>query len=257
MKFLTINAFVTQTFREAIRNKILYGIGFFAVAMLLFMLVLGELSLYEQERVMRDLGVSFITLMGVVLAIYTGVGMLQKEIQRKTITTILSKPVRRYEVYIGKFLGIALTLFVELLAMFAVFLALLTLRDMTIDISIFQAFWLAYLLALVVAAASLMFSSFSSPVLSSLLSVGFFVLGSLSAQLGIYAQQNQDQSMRAGMRAAEFLLPRLSHFDMSKQVSYGIDVPWSHIGFSSLHALAYLLILLTIGAVVFENRDFI
>ena len=91
--WLTISAFITQTFREAIRNKILYGIGFFAIAIFLFSLVLGELSLYEQTRVIRDVGMTFIMLMGVVLAIYSGVGLLHREIDRRIIYTILSKPI--------------------------------------------------------------------------------------------------------------------------------------------------------------------
>lgn len=126
--WLTLNAFITQTFREAIRNKILYGIGFFAIAIFLFSLVLGELSLYEQERVIRDVGMTFIMIMGIGLAIYTGVGLIHREMDRKIIYTILSKPVRRYQVIIGRFLGIGVTLFVELAAMFLVFVGLLLVR---------------------------------------------------------------------------------------------------------------------------------
>ena len=88
--WLTLSAFISQTFKEAIRNKILYGIGFFAVAIFLFSMVLGELSLYEQERVIRDVGMTFLMIMGIALAIYTGVGMLHKEIDRRIIYTILS-----------------------------------------------------------------------------------------------------------------------------------------------------------------------
>ena len=153
--WLTLSAFISQTFKEAIRNKILYGIGFFAVAIFLFSMVLGELSLYEQERVIRDVGMTFLMIMGIALAIYTGVGMLHKEIDRRIIYTILSKPVRRYQVIIGKFIGISCTLFVELAAMFLVFICLLLVRGMSIDMTLFQAFWLTYVESLVIAAADL------------------------------------------------------------------------------------------------------
>ena len=93
---LTLSAFISQTFKESIRNKIMYGIGFFAVAIFLFSLVLGELSLYEQARVIRDVCMTFLMVMGIALGMYTGIGLIHKEIDRRIIYTILSKPIRRY-----------------------------------------------------------------------------------------------------------------------------------------------------------------
>lgn len=254
---LTISAFITQTFREAIRNKILYGIGFFAVAIFLFSLVLGELSLYEQERVIRDVGMTFMMLMGIVLGAYTGIGILHKEIDRKIIYTILSKPIRRYQVIIGRFLGITLTLFVELAAMFAVFLILLAVRSMNIDPTLFQAFWLIYIESLVVAAAALMFSTFSSTMLSSLMTAGFVVIASLYQQIEHYAEINKAMEIRAAMHAAQFLLPNFGHFDVSTQVSYALAIPASHVAWSSFHGLTYIVVLICIAAVIMEKRDFI
>ena len=255
--WLTLNAFITQTFREAIRNKILYGIGFFAVAIFLFSLVLGELSLYEQERVIRDVGMTFIMIMGIGLAIYTGVSLLHHEIDRRIIYTILSKPIRRYQVIFGRFLGIGMTLFVELAAMFAIFIILLLVRGMNLDATLFQAFWLTYIESLVVAAAALLFSTFSSSMLSSLMSVGFVIIASLYPQIGFYAERNDMPSIRAIMYGAQFILPNFGHFDVSTQVSYALAIPASHILWSSLHGLTYIVVLTCIAAVVMEKRDFI
>ncbi len=255
--FKTIGAFTIQTFREAIRNKILYGIGFFAIAILLFSLVLGELSLYEQVRVIRDVGVTFITVMAVALGIYTGVSMLHKEMDRRIIYTILSKPIRRYEVILGRYCGIALTLFVELLAMFLVFLAILLFRGMTIDVVLWQAFIMVYIKSLIVAATALMFTTFSSAVLASLMSIGVFILGSLYDQFTYFAGRSDNPATRAVMYGAQFLLPDLAHYDLSTQVSYSLTVPWTHVGWGSLHGLAYCVVLLCIACVVFERRDFI
>ena len=255
--WLTLNAFITQTFREAIRNKILYGIGFFAIAIFLFSLVLGELSLYEQERVIRDVGMTFIMIMGIGLAIYTGVGLIHREMDRKIIYTILSKPVRRYQVIIGRFLGIGVTLFVELAAMFLVFVGLLLVRHMNVDVTLFQAFWLTYIESLVIAAAALMFSTFSSSMLSSLMSVGFVIIASLYPQIGIYAEQSKMIELRAFMNGAQFVLPNFDHFDVSTQVSYALEIPATHVLWSSLHGLTYIVVLICIAAVVMEKRDFI
>lgn len=255
--FRTIGAFTVQTFREAIRNKILYGIGFFAVAILAFSLVLGELSLYEQVRVIRDVGITFITIMAVALAIYTGVSMIHKEIDRRIIYTILSKPIRRYEAILGRYCGIALTLLVELLAMFLVFLAILLVRGIDIDVVLWQAFIMVYVKALIVAATALMFSTFSGAVLSSLMSIGVFILGSLYDQFSFFAERSDSAANRAVMHGAQFLLPDLAHYDLSTQVSYSLVVPWSHVGWGTLHGLAYCVVLLCIASIVFERRDFI
>ncbi len=255
--WLTLNAFITQTFREAIRNKILYGIGFFAIAIFLFSLVLGELSLYERERVIRDVGMTFIMIMGIGLAIYTGIGQLHREIDRRIIYTILSKPIRRYQVIIGRFLGIAVTLLFELAAMFLVFILLLLVNGMGLDVTLFQAFWLTYIESLVVAAAALMFSTFSSAMLSSLMSVGFVIIASLYPQLSIYAEKNDMISVRAFMHGAQFVLPNFGHFDVSTQVSYALEIPASHVLWSSFHGLTYVVVLICIAAAVMEKRDFI
>lgn len=255
--WLTLSAFISQTFKEAIRNKILYGIGFFAVAIFLFSMVLGELSLYEQERVIRDVGMTFLMIMGIALAIYTGVGMLHKEIDRRIIYTILSKPVRRYQVIIGKFIGISFTLFVELAAMFLVFICLLLVRGMSVDMTLFQAFWLTYIESLVIAAAALMFSTFSSAMLSTLMSAGFVVLALLNPQIGFYAEREKTMEIRAAMRGAQFILPNFGHFDVSTQVSYALDIPASHVIWSTCHGLAYIVVLICIASVILEKRDFI
>lgn len=257
MMLKTITAFILQTFREAIRNKILYGIGFFAVAILLFSLVLGELSLNEQVRVIRDVGMTFIMIMAVALGIYAGVSMIHKEIDRRIIYTVLSKPIRRSEFIVGRFLGIALTLFVELLSMFVVFLGILVVRDIPIDAVLFQAFILVYVKSLIVAATALMFSTFSGAVLSSLMSLGIFIIGSLYDQFTYFAGRSDSPASRAVMYGAQFLLPNLAHLNLSTQVSYSLDVPWTHVAWSGASGLIYCVVLLCIACIVFEKRDFI
>ncbi|MFA5624529.1 MAG: ABC transporter permease subunit [Bradymonadales bacterium] len=250
-------AFAQQCFREAIRNKILYGIGFFALVILLFSLVLGELSLYEQERVIKNVGLGFLSILGVSLAIFTGVGMLQREIQEKTIYTILSKPIYRGTAIVGKFLGIALTLGVELIVMYVIFSAILLARGMSLDLILFQAFWLIYCQSLIIAATAILFSSFSDRLLSVILSVSIFILGSLHEQISYFAERQESQAIRALMRSGQFLLPNLSQFNLSASVSYSIHVQGSYVAFASLHALAVIFVMLCIAVIIFERRDFV
>lgn len=252
-----ISAFVQQTFRQAIRNKILYGIGFFALLIMLFSLVLGELSLYEQERVIKNVGLALLSLLGVALAIFTGVGMLQREIQEKTIYTILSKPIPRSAAILGKFIGIALTLAVELGLMYCFFLLILWMRGAAIHAVLFEAFWLIYCQSLIITAAALLCATFSDKLLSTLLCIGLFILGSLYEQIGYFCERQESQALRAVMRSAQFLLPNFSQFNLSGAVTYNIEVSAGYVAFASLQALAAIVVLLGIAAIIFERRDFV
>jgi len=139
-----VYAIALNTFREAVRSKVLYAILFFAVLLILLSLAFGELSLYEQERVNKDLGIVVITVFGALIAIYTGISLLFKELDKKTIYTIVSKPIHRWQFLLGKYLGILLTLAVELGIMSAIFVAQLALKDIELNATLFQALVLIY-----------------------------------------------------------------------------------------------------------------
>src|SRR5690606_4097344 len=150
--FGRIYAIALNTFREAVRSKILYAILFFAVLLILGSLAFGELSLYQQERAIQDLGVVVITLFGSLIAIYTGVSLLYKEIDKKTIYTIVSKPIERWHFLVGKYLGILITMAVQVAFMSAIFLGMLWVRDIPIGLTLLQALLLIYVEIAVVAA---------------------------------------------------------------------------------------------------------
>ena len=141
--------------------------------------------------------------------------------------------------------------------MFAVFIGLLLFRSIPIDATLFQAFWLIYMESLVVAAAALMFSTFSSAMLSTLMSAGFVVLSLLNPQIGYYAEREKSLEISAAMKAGQFLLPNFGHFDVSNQVTYALEIPASHVMWSTAHGLLYIVVLICIASVVLEKRDFI
>jgi Cu-processing system permease protein len=170
-------AIALNTFREAVRDRVLYGILFFGLAFLLFNLVLGELSLHHEERVLLDVGLAGISVFSVVIAVFLGVSLLFKEIEKKTLYTVLPKPVRRWEFMLGKFLGLAATLLVQVALMGAVLIGLLWTWGIPPQLAVVGSLALIFLEVVLVSSVALFFSSFSTPFVSGVLTLGVFAIG--------------------------------------------------------------------------------
>ena len=170
-------AIAKNTFREAIRDRILYGFLFFAVLLILFSVVLGQLSFNQQIRCTLDVGLAGISFFSVLIAIFLGITLLHKEIEKRTIYTVLSKPVSRATYLLGKFLGLAATMAVQIMLMVAVFLAVLLLMGGELTSGLFFALALIFVEVLLVISLALFFTSFSSPFLSGIFCLGIFAAG--------------------------------------------------------------------------------
>ena len=178
-----IYAIALTTFREAIRRRVLYGIIAVVFLFNLAGLVLGEMSLHEEVRVARDVGLAGVSFFGSITAILLGVTLLYNELQRRTIHSIVSKPVNRFEFVLGKYAGMATTLTLLTTAFVVALLALLAARDTAIGSALTKAILLAYVEVLVVAAIAIFFSSFSSPFLSGVFSFAIFWVGRLTPEM--------------------------------------------------------------------------
>jgi len=255
--FRRVHAIALNTFREAVRSKVLFAILFFAVLLILASLAFGELSLYEQERVIKDLGIVVITLFGALLAVYTGVSLLYKEIEKKTIYTIVSKPIERWHFLLGKYLGIALTMAIQVAIMAAIFGLLLVFRSIPIDASIVQAVLLIFVEVMVVAAVAMLFSAFSTPFLSGMLTASFFLLGNLYDNIGRFADEATSPVVRGVLAIARVVLPDLTLFNLSDEVTRATPVAWSYVAYAGAHGLFYIVMLLIVAALIFRRRDFI
>ena len=170
-------AIAKNTFREAIRDRILYGFLFFAVLLILFSVVLGQLSFNQQIRCTLDVGLAGISFFSVLIAIFLGITLLHKEIEKRTIYTVLSKPVSRATYLLGKFLGLAATMAVQIMLMVAVFFAVLLLMGGELTSGLFFALALIFVEVLLVISLALFFTSFSSPFLSGIFCLGIFAAG--------------------------------------------------------------------------------
>lgn len=258
-------AVARNTFREAVRNKVLHSLFFFAVVLIVSALALGELSLHEDQRMIRDVGLFGVDLFGVLIAVFVGVNLLYKELSLKTVYTILPKPIARSEFVLGKWLGVVLTLAVQMAAMGAVLGLVLAFEGGRAAVSpaLPKAIWLLFLNVVVVTSVAMFFSAFSSPFLSGLFSLGVFVLGRAVADIRELAERIGGSGGRA-LRAVSFLLPNLHVFYPSgtivaaEHVSvHGQFVNASYVGWTTAYACAYSALVLGAAMLVFRRRDFL
>lgn len=257
-----IYAIALNTFREAIRHRILYGVAVVVLGFNLFAKVLGEMSLHEEARIARDVGLGGVSLFGAITAIYLGVSLLYGEIQRKTIHTIIAKPIQRWEFVVGKYLGMALTLTL-LVLLFALTMALaLWLQNVPFGVSVTKALMLTYMEVMIVAAIAIFFSSFSTPFLSGIFTFGLFFLGRVTPEMRSFA--DRDDWMGTLCNAALKIVPDLHLFSISGSVVdeqhvsvHGDFVQWGYVGTAGLFALLYIGMLLLLSSLIFSRRNFV
>lgn len=259
-----ILAIARNTFREAIRDKILYALVFFSVLGLCGTLVLGEMSLGEHDRLTRDLGLAGLSLFGVLIAIFVGVSLLYKELERKTIYAILPKPVRRFEFVLGKFAGMVATLAVLVALMGGVLCALLLVQDAAPDGRLLRAVLLCLLEIVVITAVAVFFSSWSSPFLSGLFTLGIFVLGRSAPELGALATKMKGGPMAWLLRGLAAGLPNLNLFyvtgsevDGTHVSVHGKFVDWGYVAMASGYALLYVAATVGLAVLLFRRRDLV
>jgi ABC-type transport system involved in multi-copper enzyme maturation permease subunit len=252
-----LGAIAFNTYREAVRSKVLYSILFFAMLMLAFSAFLGEVSLHQNVRVIKDVGLFVLSLFGNLMAIFLGVSFVYKEIERKSIFNILSKPIRRWQYYLGKFLGILLTLVVQLGLMFVLFLIVLSVWSDGIDTNVFLAFVLTLFEVTLILTVALFFSSFSTPYLSGFLALGVFVIGKGAHLLLQLSREFENAALEAVMTVVDAVAPALYVFNLSTQVTYDLHIPMSYIWSAFLYGASYSAVVLLLGMTIFARRDFV
>jgi ABC-type transport system involved in multi-copper enzyme maturation permease subunit len=249
-------AIATNTVREAIRSKVLYTLLFFAVGLIGAGVLIATLSYIERERILQDLGLGAIRLFGVAIAVFLGVNLIHKEVDRRTIYTILSKPVSRGQFLLGKYLGLVLTIWLQVAIMGAAFCAVSWAGAAPLDAGHAAAIGLAAVeLALVVAVATL-FSSFTTPMLASLFTAGLYAVGHLSRDLRDLGARSELESVRQATAALYRVLPDLESFNLTIQAVHGLPIAMAELWLPLAYALGYVGVLLTGAVIVFERRDF-
>lgn len=246
-----------NTFREAVRDRVLYNLIVFALLISGAAVLVGEISIDVEKLVVVNLGLTAVSLFGVVIAIFIGIGLVSKEIEKRTLYTVLSRPVRRWEFVVGKFFGLAGTLVVNTFFMaIGVFLALLyvTHRFEKADISVLAALYFIVLEFLVVCALALFFSTFTTPLMSAVFSFALFVVGSLADDLRGFARMTHGFT-RAVATALAYVVPNFSAFNIINQAAHGDAVPGRLILYNTMYALLYSAMIISGAVLVFQRRN--
>jgi ABC-type transport system involved in multi-copper enzyme maturation permease subunit len=245
-----------NTFREATRDRLLVGV--FVAGLLLFVAtqVLSPLALGEGRRLIVDLGLSGISLLGLLMVLLVATSLVAKEIERRTIFNLLSRPIRRSSYLIGKWAGLCGALWTVAAGLGLALVVLLALRgERGLALPVMQGVYFASLELGVITAVAVLFSALSTPVLSSLYTLGFFLVGSWSYDLRAFAQ-GFPPGLRQSIEALACVVPNLPVFNTRSLAAAGQLASGAQVGVASLYAVTYIGCVLALAAAAFETRDF-
>jgi ABC-type transport system involved in multi-copper enzyme maturation permease subunit len=247
----------SNTFREAVRDRVLYNLVAFAVLMSGAAILVGQISINIERLVVVNLGLTAVSLFGMVIAIFIGIGLVSKEIEKRTLYTIISRPVRRWEFIVGKFFGLAGTLVVNTVCMaIGVFAALLYVSGhfQAGDGWVLVALYFAVLQFLIITSLTLLFSSFSSPLMSAVFAFSLFIIGSFAEDLRGFAALATGAARWLATGAA-YLVPNFSSLNVISSVAHQQAVSTQLILYNTLYALVYAGMALSGAVLIFERRN--
>jgi ABC-type transport system involved in multi-copper enzyme maturation permease subunit len=251
-----IAAIAGNTLREAVRNRVLYTLLFFALALIGTGVLLSTLSYVEHDRILQDVGFAAIRVFGVAIAVFVGIGLLNKEIDRRTIFTILSKPIARSEFLIGKYLGLLATLWLQIAVMALGFAVASLATGAPLGWVHAAAFALIGVEVAVVIAIALLFSAFTSPMLASLFTAGLWLIGHLTRDLRSLGAQSSAESVQHATEWLYRALPDLSAFDLTQHAAHRLPIATSDVALPLVYGLGWVVLALVAASWIFERRDF-
>jgi len=257
ISILRIWAIAANGFREVIRDRILYFIGFFALLMAFAWRLLPEIAVGTHEKIFLDLGLAAIGLLGVIVAVFVGTGLINKEIDKKTILVLIPKPLSRAEFILGKHLGLSGVLAVMLGVMLVIYLLMLLGMKVSFQVLplIVSVFYLGLELILI-AAVAIAFGVFTSSILATLMTFGVYLMGHISKdliQLGIISK---NPNILAITKNIYLILPDLERLNFRNEAVYGLLPSADVLIGNALYSLVYTGLLLGISILIFSRRQF-
>jgi ABC-type transport system involved in multi-copper enzyme maturation permease subunit len=262
-------AIAINVFRESVRDKVLYNLVLFAMLLIGASYLLGQLTAGQDIKIIKDLGLAATSLFGLFIAVFIGIGLVSKEVERRSIYSLLSKPIRRSQLVVGKYGGLTLTLAVNVGIMAASLYAVLAYMQWSVppdvrrawdapalDPALLEAIGLILVELMLVTAIALFFSTFSTPMLSAAFTFGLYVVGHFSADLRNFQSVVDSPAAAALARGLYWLLPNLAQFDVKASVVHGRPVPAGYLAIAVAYAAVYVAALLIVSALVFSRRDF-
>jgi ABC-type transport system involved in multi-copper enzyme maturation permease subunit len=250
-----IIAIALNTFRESIRDRIFYSLLAFAFLMLGFSMILGNLTIGDDIKIIKDFGLGAISLFGTLIAIFVGIGLVYKEMEKRTIYVILTKPIARWQFLLGKYGGLSLTLMIEVIVMTIGLFALCYYYEPKIPWDLMYAIVPIIFKLQLILAVALFFSAFASPFLSGLFTLGVFIIGHSSGELKALADKTDDLFLRKICDFLYYALPNLENLNFKAEVVHHLPISHGEIVFSLAYAVLYTALIILLSVIIFQRRD--
>ena len=264
-----IGKIAIHVFRDSVRDKVLYNLVLFAVGLIAASYLIGQLTAGQDVKIIKDLALSATNVFGLFIAVFIGIGLVAKEVERRSIYTILSKPVRRHELVLGKYAGLVLTLAINLsimvIAMYGVlgYMSWVESEEFkrgwvapAADPAMLKAVFLIFVQLALITAVALFFSTFSSPMLSAVLTFSLYVVGHFNNDLRNFQDVVDSRAAVYLARGLYYVLPNLAPFDVKAAVVHAQPVTLEYIALTTGYAVLYIAVLLVMAVLVFTRRDF-
>jgi ABC-type transport system involved in multi-copper enzyme maturation permease subunit len=257
-----------NVFKESVRDRVPYNLALFAVLLIGASFLLGQLTAGQDVKIIKDLGLAAIAVFGLFIAIFIGIGLVSKEVERRSIYSLLSKPISRPQFIVGKYAGLVLTLAVNVavmtVALYAVLGYLTYIQTPAarsawdapgVDPRLLEAIGLIFVELMIVTAIALFFSTFSTPLLAAALTFGLFIVGHFNTDLKNFDKIVDSLPAVWLARGVYHTVPDFSAFDIKTEVVHGLPVAAGYIGTTVGYGFAYIAALLVVSVLVFSRRD--
>jgi ABC-type transport system involved in multi-copper enzyme maturation permease subunit len=258
-----------NVFKESVRDKVLYNLVFFAILLIAASYLIGQLTAGQDIKIIKDLGLAAISIFGLFIAVFIGIGLVSKEVERRSIYSLLSKPISRQAFIIGKYCGLVLTLLVNVGVMTLAYYAVLAgmawalggwflpgWEAPAVDPTLLKAIAMIFLQLMIVTAVALLFSTFSSTMLSAALTFGLYIVGHFNADLRHFETVVNSRPTELMARVLYYLLPNLAPLDIKTNVVHAIPVSAQYLWLNAAYAFVYVGAVLTGATWIFMRRDF-
>ncbi|MFN8670480.1 MAG: ABC transporter permease [Candidatus Sericytochromatia bacterium] len=254
---MSILSIAKNTFKEAIRDKILYIIILFSIFMIASSVLLSNLSIGQNQKMIVDIGLATINLFGVLITLFVGTSLLNKEIEKKTIYLLLTKPLRRSDFILGKHLGLSYTLFIITSIMSLCFYGILFFQNMTLNLSYLQVIALGYVELLLLMAFAIFFSTFASPVMSAMYTLGIYLTGHFTQDILNIGKLSQNETFMQVTQYIYYILPDLEKLNLKNIAIYMTDNSINEVFAPGLmYGATYTIFVLIAAIFVFEFKEF-
>ena len=251
-----ILAVALNTFREAIRDRILYVILAFALGLIGVSRLLSMLTVGSEEKILKDLGLFAISLFGLLTAVFVGVSLVYKELEKRTLYTLLANPVRRSHFVIGKFFGLLALIGLNTVLMTLALAALLAFHGGGI-LALLPAIWLTFVELALITAFAILFSSYTNPILAALGTVTVYVSGHLAWSLPLLAKRLPEGFGQSVCRALYWVMPSLDKLNIRAEAVHGLPIDPGFLAQATLYGLGYTAVVLILACLIFERREFL